>query len=30
MSVRPFKTACELQDMIVEQARTLQVPGPRG
>jgi hypothetical protein len=29
MNVRPFKTACELQDMIVERARTLG-PWPSG
>ena len=28
MNARPFKSAEELQDMIVEQARTLQ--GPEG
>ena len=30
MSVRAFKTADELQDMIVEQARTLHGPWPSG
>ena len=30
MNVRPFKTACELQDMIVERARTLRGPWPSG
>ncbi|MDE5454794.1 hypothetical protein GWE18_18480 [Bradyrhizobium sp. CSA112] len=30
MSVRPFKTAAELQDMIVEQARALHGPWPSG
>ena len=30
MSVRAFKTADELQDMIVEQARTLHGPWPLG
>ena len=30
MSARPFKTAAELQDMIVEQARTLHGPWPSG
>jgi hypothetical protein len=30
MSVRAFRTADELQDMIVEQARTLHGPWPSG
>ena len=30
MSVRAFKTADELQDMIVEQARVLHGPWPSG
>ncbi len=30
MSVRAFKTAEELQDMIVEQARSLHGPWPSG
>jgi len=30
MSVRTFKTADELQDMIVEQARILHGPWPSG
>jgi len=30
MSVRAFKTADELQDMIVEQARILHGPWPSG
>jgi len=30
MSARSFKTADELQDMIVEQARTLHGPWPSG
>jgi hypothetical protein len=30
MSIRTFKTADELQDMIVEQARTLHGPWPSG
>ena len=30
MSVRAFKTADELQGMIVEQARTLHGPWPSG
>jgi hypothetical protein len=30
MSVRTFKTADQLQDMIVEQARTLHGPWPSG
>jgi hypothetical protein len=30
MNARPFKTAYELQDMIVEQARTLHGPWPAG
>ena len=30
MSVRAFKTAAELQDMIVEQARSLHGPWPLG
>ena len=30
MNVRAFKTAGELQDMIVEQARTLHGPWPSG
>jgi hypothetical protein len=30
MSVRAFKTAEELQDMIVEQARSLHGPWPLG
>jgi hypothetical protein len=29
-NVRPFKTAYELQDMIVQQARTLHGPWPAG
>jgi hypothetical protein len=30
MNPRPFKTAYELQDMIVEQARSLHGPWPSG
>jgi len=30
MNARPFKTAYELQDMIVEQARRLHGPWPLG
>jgi hypothetical protein len=30
VSVRAFKTAAELQDMIVEQARSLHGPWPLG
>lgn len=30
MSSRPFKTAYELQDIIVERARTLHGPWPKG
>jgi hypothetical protein len=30
MSVRTFKTADELQDMIIEQARSLHGPWPSG
>jgi hypothetical protein len=30
MNLRPFKSAYELQDIIVEQARTLHGPWPAG
>jgi hypothetical protein len=30
MNSRTFKTACELRDMIVEQARALHGPWPMG